>query len=93
MLPLRGIGIGILKLQTGEHEQHEMLPTLEAQVLRECGEMLEEGITPREGGSQQGASLIKQLQHRVEQEGEDILFSDSSVCDRYCVPWPKLCSK
>ena len=72
MLPLWMVDIRVLQLQTGEHEQHEMLPVSKARVLGRCRDVLTEGITPREAASRQGAVFVQQLRHRVEQEGGDM---------------------
>jgi len=61
-----------LQLQPCEHEQHQVLPAVEAQVLGQCRDMLKEGIAAGEGGAKKGAALVFELQHRVEQKRRDV---------------------
>jgi len=63
---------GIFQLQPREHEQHQMLPAVEAQVLGQRSDMLKEGIAAGEGGAKKGAALVFELQHRVEQKRQDV---------------------
>ena len=62
----------VLQLQSCKHEPQEMLPIIEAQILFQRKDMLEEDIDPRECASLHGASFVQHLQHRVKQQGEDI---------------------
>jgi len=66
------MSIGVLQFQPGKHKHKQVLPAVEAQVLSQRRDVLEEGVPPREGASKQGTAFVQQLQHRVEQEGQDI---------------------
>ena len=57
-----------MKLQPREHEQHQLLPAVEVEELRQRGDVLKEGVAARKGGAEQGAAFVLKLQHRVKQE-------------------------
>jgi len=60
-----------LQLQTFDHERHQGLPALEAQVAGQGAQIVEEGLGPQERAQAMLAG-IEQLQQGVKQEGQKI---------------------
>src|SRR4030043_220853 len=68
----KALSVWVGELQAFEHEQHQLLPALEAHVLCEHAQVLKESVAPRQGSTDEGTATVQQLQRRVKQEGQQV---------------------
>ena len=68
----KALSVWVGELQTFEHEQHQLLPALEAHVLFEHAQVLKESVAPRQGSTDEGTAMVQQFQRRVKQEGQQV---------------------
>ena len=79
------------QFQLGDHEIHQMLPTLKEHIAGQGPQVIEEGFADPEFGAQQFVFGIQQVQNGVEEKGQQIEVNRKAA--RCWFPCPKLCSK
>jgi hypothetical protein len=70
-----GISTGVgrdVQLQPFKHEGEQVIPTLEIERAGERPHVIEEGFASGQMGTQEFVLLIQQIQHRVEQQGQNV---------------------
>ena len=71
-LMVEGLSARVGQFQAVQHEQHQLLPALEAHVLGQYPQVLEESVAARQCGADEGTAAIQQFQHRVEEECQQV---------------------
>ncbi len=61
-----------LELKPLDHEIHQVMPTVKDHIPRQGLDILDKRLAPGKHATQQGILLIAPLQHRMEQQGEEV---------------------